>query len=89
MDDNALIPVFIPALIVLLKQDERTKGSPLTADEVIAIRDRALCVKLPRDLAREIIGQRGFADIDPANAWEEWQAYPVQQFGIGAQPTKN
>jgi hypothetical protein len=89
MDDNALIPVFIPALIVLLRQDERAKGSPLTAEEVTAIRDRALCVRLPRDLARQILSERGFADIDPLDTWEEWKAYRARNAAIGALPTNN
>jgi hypothetical protein len=73
MDNGTLVTIFIPALIARLWQHEQAKGSPLTAEKVTAICERAICMTLRRDLAREIIAERGFADIDPANAWEEWQ----------------
>lgn len=73
MNDDPLIPVFIPALVVLLAHDEREKGSPLTRDEVIAIRDRGVCMMLKQSMAIEMGEKRGYHDINPEFAWEEWQ----------------
>ena len=47
MAESQLIPVFIPALVVLLVDAERRKGSPLTEQEVLAIRDKGGCVTMP------------------------------------------
>ena len=46
--EDDLVPVFIPALVALLIQAEELNGSPLTRNQVIAIRDNADCVMLPR-----------------------------------------
>jgi hypothetical protein len=73
MNEDPLVPVFMPALVVLLVDDERKKGSPLTRDEVIAIRDRGVCMMLKRSMAIEMAAKRGYDDIDPESAWEEWQ----------------
>lgn len=45
--EEPLIPVFIPALVVLLLDAERRKGSPLTEEEVLHIRDKGVCIVLP------------------------------------------
>ena len=42
MSDDPLVPVFIPALVVLLANKERSKGEPLTREEVLEIRDRGV-----------------------------------------------
>ncbi len=73
MSDEALIPVFMPSLLVLLAHDEAAKGSPLTRDEVLAIRDQAQTVMLNRSKFIEISSRRGYKDIDPELAYEEWQ----------------
>jgi hypothetical protein len=68
------MPVFMPPLVVLLAHDERAKGAPLTREEVLAIRDRGVCVMLRQSMAIEIASQRGYDDINPESAWEDWQA---------------
>ena len=73
MSDDPLIPVYMPSLRVLLAHDEAEKGSPLTREEVLAIRDEAETVMLPRSKLIEIASRRGYADIDPERAYEEWQ----------------
>jgi hypothetical protein len=73
MSDDPLIPVFMPSLLVLLAHDEAAKGSPLTRDEVLAIRDQAETVMLNRSKLIEITARRGYRDIDPELAYEEWQ----------------
>lgn len=72
-DDQDLVIVFIPALSPLLLEAENLKGSALTNDEVVRIRDNAVCVAVPRDVARAITESRGYADLDPENCWHQWQ----------------
>lgn len=71
--NDELVPVFIPALIVLLVHSEDKKGSPLTQEEVLAIRDNATCIMMQLDDSRKMDEQRGYADIDPEDCWYEWQ----------------
>lgn len=72
-DSDDLVPVFMPALIVLLVHAEDRKGVPLTKDEVHAIRDRAACIMMEADDARTMRDSRGCRDIDPENCWHDWQ----------------
>jgi hypothetical protein len=67
------ILVFIPALAPLLARAEQLKGAPLTEAEVLRIRDAANCIRMAPEHARNIEEQRGYADLDPDNAWLEWQ----------------
>jgi hypothetical protein len=64
-----LVPVFIPALrAILAAQPEK-----LTKKQVEAIRDDGACVMMtPRDVQR-LERERGYADIDPELAWEQWK----------------
>lgn len=64
--------VFMPALIVILLNKERAKGSPLTESEVITIRDSATCMIMPRSIAQKMIQERGYDDLDPEQVWTEW-----------------
>ena len=73
MDDAQSVRVYTPALIVLLRQSEIAKVSPLTRDEVEAIRNGAVSMMVTRSTAKQIAKERGFEDINPANVWEEWQ----------------
>jgi hypothetical protein len=72
-DEDDLFPVFIPALVALLIHAEELKGSPLTRNQVIAIRDDADCVMMPLAAKADLDKERGYADIDPEQCWEEWQ----------------
>lgn len=70
-DDLILTPV--PALVAVLLAKEKEKGEPLTKDEVEKIRDQAECIAMPRDARKEVDKSRGYRDIDPEDAWDEWQ----------------
>lgn len=70
MDDLILTPV--PALVAVLLAKEKEKGEPLTRGEVENITVRAECIAMPRDVRVELDESRGYRDIDPENAWEEW-----------------
>jgi hypothetical protein len=71
-DDQPLVPVFIPPLVTVLAHAEAQKPGPLTQAEVLAIRDRSVCLMLPEEQARALIARRG-PDIDPDNCWADWQ----------------
>lgn len=73
MSDD-LVPVFIPALVVLLLNQERAKGAPLTQGEVEEIRDRSVVMQMARERAEAMAEERGYEDIDPEAVWIEWRA---------------
>ena len=72
-DSEELIIYPVPSLVATLLNRERAKGSPLTEQEVIQIRDACPAVALRREDVRRIEVRRGYIDIDPENCWEEWQ----------------
>jgi hypothetical protein len=73
MEEDPLIPVFIPALVVLLLQRERAKGSQLTREEVMNIRDKGVCMMMRKSHASKMADSRGYDDLDPDFVWEQWQ----------------
>lgn len=74
MEDNQeLVLVFMPALAPLLMEAEGLKGSALTHEEVLRIRDNAACVAVPRDVAQAVTEARGYDDLAPENCWHDWQ----------------
>ena len=70
-EDLQIVPV--PALVAVLYHKESEKGSPLTEAEVLEIRDKAACIAMPRFAFLQVEAQRGYRDINPDFAWEEWQ----------------
>jgi len=70
---NDLVPVFMPALIVLLVHAEDETGEPLSKDEVHEIRDNAACIMMETGDARKMDDSRAYCDIDPENCWHDWQ----------------
>jgi hypothetical protein len=70
-DDVLIIPV--PSLVATLLNLERAKGSPLTREEVIEIRDNCPCVAMTPEQLKRVEERRGYPDIDPEWAWEHWQ----------------
>lgn len=77
-DDEAVVPVPIPALVALLLRAEQLKGSPLTESEVSRIRDDAVCMAMTLDMKRALEEKRGYPDIDPEDAWNQWQVARVE-----------
>ncbi len=69
-DDLIFTPV--PALVAVLLAKEKEKGEPLTREEVESIRDHAECIAMPRDVRAQVDETRGYRDIDPESAWEQW-----------------
>ncbi|KAB7775835.1 MULTISPECIES: hypothetical protein [Xanthomonas] len=69
-DDLIIVPV--PPLVAVLLNLEKKKGSSLTEGEVLEARDNAVCIALPKGVCDAIAESRGYNDIDPERAWEEW-----------------
>jgi hypothetical protein len=72
-ENENLILYPVPSLVSTLMNRERSKGSPLTEEEVVQIRDNCPAIAMPPDVARQMDEQRGYLDIDPENCWQEWQ----------------
>jgi hypothetical protein len=72
-----MVKVFLNPLVTLLAAQEKQKGAPLTREEVLAIRDAALCVMMTEAQAEMFYGsldaQVRVPRIDPTRCWEEWQ----------------
>jgi hypothetical protein len=71
--EDPLCLVFIPALVTILLNVERKTGRPLTEAEVIAIRDKAVCMAMPVSKAAMMEAKRGYPDIVAEAVWPEWQ----------------
>lgn len=67
--------VFIPALIAVLTAKEREADRDLVREEVESIRDSATAIRVSVEVARDMVNERGYLDIDPENVWEEWLLY--------------
>lgn len=65
-----IVPV--PALVAVLLAAERDKGSSLSQEEVVALRDAAECIVMTADELQRVAESRGYDDIDPENVWDEW-----------------
>lgn len=52
-ENDGLIIYPVPSLVATLLNRERTKGSPLTEEEVIQIRDTCPAIAMPPDVARQ------------------------------------
>lgn len=68
-----LVPVMIPQLVVLFAAMETEKGRPLTRDEVEDLVSKSPCIAMEHADARTLEQSRGYVDIEPELAWEQWQ----------------
>lgn len=69
-----LVPVFVPALHAVLTAVEEKQGKPLTKQQVEATRDHGACIMMTARDQQELDRSRGYGDLDPELAWEQWQA---------------
>jgi hypothetical protein len=68
-----LVPTLIPSLVSVLTAAERSSGRRLTRREVEEIVANSPAIAMePRD-ALTLERSRGYADIEPDLAWEQWQ----------------
>jgi hypothetical protein len=70
---DELAYVFIPSLHAILLAQENEAGSPLTRAQVEATRDASACITMEHRDAQLLERSRGYADLDPELAWEQWQ----------------
>jgi len=63
--------LFMPALVVLLTALEKKTG-PLTQAQVEDTTEQGACVAVEHRVAQTMERDRGYADIDPELAWEQW-----------------
>lgn len=76
--EEQVVPVPIPALVAILLRAEKLKGTALTEDEVVRIRDDAVCMTMTLEMKWKLEEQRGYPDIDPEDAWNQWQVARVE-----------
>lgn len=75
VEAQKLTLTFMPALVVVLSAAEQSKGAPLTESEVEQIVSKGAVIAMePRD-AVQLERSRGYADIEPELAWEQWQIF--------------
>ncbi|PZL95119.1 hypothetical protein CKF43_09330 [Pantoea graminicola] len=60
-----MIVLFIPSLISLLVSKAEEKGSRLTEEEVLAIRENATAIVTDAEGVLAVADRRGYQDIDP------------------------
>lgn len=70
---DRLVPTFMPPLVALLTAAETRAQRALEREEVEALRDGAVCIAMDPADARTMERSRGYADLDPELAWEQWQ----------------
>jgi hypothetical protein len=78
--EQQFVPVFVPALVLVLRETELLMGRQLSMPEVLNVRDKCFCSMMPVDDANKIEAKRGHRDINPEQVWEQWQE-ARDQFG--------
>ena len=63
----------MPALSALLLAAERAAGRALRREEVEALTEKATAIALDLDDSNALERTRGYTDIEPRLAWEQWQ----------------
>lgn len=67
------VPLIVPSLVALLTSAERAAGYPLTRQQVEEIVASSPAIVMePHDVA-VLERSRGYADLEPELAWEQWQ----------------
>jgi hypothetical protein len=67
------VPTLVPSLVATLTASERSNGGPLTQLQVELIVEQAPAIAMPTAVALAFERERGYADIEPRRAWEQWQ----------------
>jgi hypothetical protein len=70
---SELVPVIMPSLVAMLASSEKNAGRPLSKDEVTGMVSSSPCIAMERSHAIAMEKSRGYADIEPDLAWEQWQ----------------
>lgn len=67
-----LVIQYMPALVAMLTRAEQLTGKPLTEEQVLKLRDANPAVVVEAAAAKAAEDGRGYADLDPADAWLGW-----------------
>ena len=73
--NEELVITPIPALCLILLNLEKEKGSPLTESEVLAARDSAICMTVPRSVHKSMEESRGYRDLVLEDVWNDWLGF--------------
>lgn len=73
--------VFMPSLLAVLMAVARGSVSPLDRAQVLAVRDKGACMAMHHADARKLEWSRGYADLEPELAWEQWSALTARRLG--------
>lgn len=73
--DEELVITPIPALCLILLNLEKEKGSPLIEEEVLAARDSAVCMAVPRSVHTSMEESRGYRDLVLEDVWNDWLGF--------------
>ena len=76
-EPKRLVLWYVPSLKASLILHEKMKGAPLTEAEVLSIRDQAAAVLVSPEARQDLVKDRGYEDIDPADCWQQWQVFRV------------
>lgn len=71
-------PMVMPPLLTSLAMKEQQLDRPLDEAEVREIVDQAVVIELDLADARAMEQARGFADLNPRRAWEQWEQLRTQ-----------
>lgn len=69
------IPMFMPSLLSLFREEEARSGLPLTYEKARKIVRSAVITNLSQPLAAQLERRRGFHDLDPNDFWVEWRHF--------------
>jgi hypothetical protein len=86
-----LVAIFMPSLLRLFSEAERTTGSHLTYDLALRIRRQAVGLMVTEEVAEQITKRRGFQDLDPTDFWKQWEkrsplSFPRCETGLPSAP---
>ena len=70
--DDPMVQVAIPMLMTQLVEAERKAGRFLSEDEVLAIRDNATYITMPRSVRDDVAAERGYEDVSIDEPWRWW-----------------
>lgn len=73
-----LVLQYVPSLAAILLRAEKLAGAPLTQAQVEKVRDHASVMVASEKAAQAVEAKRGYRDIHPESAWEEWKVLRTQ-----------
>lgn len=76
-ENEPMVKVYLNPLLMMLVAAEKNKGSPLTEQEVLAVRDSTASIDMPASKAAvfysSLDARVPVPRLDPDRLWVEWQ----------------